>query len=248
MDFAACWISDLHLQSIEDPHTRILLDFLAGDARRARRVYVLGDLFEAYVGDDDDDPLIGRVREAFAALSAQGVELAFQHGNRDFLLGRDFARRAGMRLLPDPCVIDLCGRPVLLSHGDRYCIDDEAYQKVRAQLRDPVWQQAFLARPLAERRQFAAQARAASAAHQQGAAQQGADMAIFDVNEACVLGELRLFGIDRLIHGHTHRPARHTYPIDGRQAERWVLADWRGEGEALVADSAGQLSRLPLRG
>lgn len=241
MDLAACWISDLHLQSLDDPHTRILLDFLAGDARRARRVYVLGDLFEAYVGDDDDDPLVGRVREGFADLSARGVELAFLHGNRDFLLGRDFARRAGMRLLPDPCVIDLCGQPVLLSHGDRYCIDDAAYQKVRVQLRDPDWQQAFLARPLIERRQFAVQARAASAAHQQGG-----DAAIYDVNEACVLGELRLFGIDRLIHGHTHRPARHAYPIGDRTAERWVLADWRGHGEALVADQQGELSRLRL--
>lgn len=235
------WISDLHLQSVDDIHTRILLRFLGDEGRSTDRLFILGDLFEAYVGDDDEDPLLATVADALRALSEQGVEVAFVHGNRDFLLGPDFAQRAGMMLLPDPCVIDLIGRPVLLSHGDRYCTDDREYMKWRAQLRDRAWQSEFLGQPLAARRAFAAQAREASAAHQK-------DMAasISDVNTRTVEGELRLFGIDTLIHGHTHRPACHRHELGAFTAQRWVLSDWRGSGEVLVADAQGELTRVNL--
>ncbi|MCB1554214.1 MAG: UDP-2,3-diacylglucosamine diphosphatase [Xanthomonadales bacterium] len=235
------FISDLHLKSEDDVHTRILLRFLREEAPGAGRLFVLGDLFEAYVGDDDGDPLLAVVADALHALAAMDVEIAFVHGNRDFLLGKAFADRANMLLLPDPCVIDLAGKPVLLSHGDRYCTDDREYMRWRAQMRDRDWQSGFLGQPLAARKAFAERARAASAEHQKDLS-----AGISDVNAATVEGELRLFGIDTLIHGHTHRPACHQHDLGGSMARRWVLSDWRGHGEALVADERGTLSRVSL--
>ena len=237
----ASFISDLHLQSAAEPLAGILQRYLHGQARQCSRLFVLGDLFEAWIGDDDRNPLADQLAEDFAALAASGVQVYFQHGNRDFLLGAAFAGRAGLRLLPDPCVVELAGRAVLLSHGDRYCTSDTAYQSFRQQVRDPAWQQAFLARPLADRQAFARQARAESAAHQQGRS-----MELGDVEPAAVDAELALFGVDLLIHGHTHRPAMHDHRVDGRRCQRWVLADWREHGEALVMEADGSLRRETL--
>lgn len=236
------FISDLHLSDAGQPLTGILLRFLSGAAREYSRLFVLGDLFETWVGDDDDDALGRRVAEGFAELAASGTEVCFQHGNRDFLLGAAFASRAGMRLLPDPCVVEIAGRAVLLTHGDRYCIDDQAYQAFRRQVRDPAWQRTFLGQPLAARKAYAAEARARSAAHQQGRAQD-----IGDVNLSCVEEELALYGVDLLIHGHTHRPATHCHRMGPRQIERWVLADWREHGELLRLADDGSISRHVLR-
>ncbi|MFA5684395.1 MAG: UDP-2,3-diacylglucosamine diphosphatase [Lysobacteraceae bacterium] len=227
-------IADLHLDATRPQLTAILLRFLAGRARQADALLILGDLFEAWIGDDAADPMALDVAAALAELAGHGVAIGFVHGNRDFLLGAEYAARCGMRRLPDPCVLQLGGRITLLSHGDALCTGDHAYQAFRRQVRDPAWQAGFLAQPLPARRAFAAQARAASGEHQRSLDQQ-----IADVDPAAVDTLFRRHGIDRLIHGHTHRPAEHHHHVDGRDCERIVLADWREAGEALHVDADG---------
>ncbi|MEO8134005.1 MAG: UDP-2,3-diacylglucosamine diphosphatase, partial [Betaproteobacteria bacterium] len=193
------FISDLHLKP-ESPHlARILIELLSGDARRANALYVLGDLFEAWPGDDDrDDPFNAPTVAAFRALADSGVPLHFQHGNRDFLLGAEFAQATGGTLLPDELVIDLHGRPTLLMHGDQLCTDDVAYQQFRAQVRNPEWQQALLAQPLAARKHLARQMREGS-----DAAKSGKSVDIMDVNGDAVAAAFKRHAVDRMIHGHT---------------------------------------------
>lgn len=238
---AAQFISDLHLRQPGEALHGILQRFLAGAAREAPRLYVLGDLFEAWIGDDAGDPLGEALAAEFAALAEQGVALFFLPGNRDFLVGEDWCRRAGITPLPDPCVVELGGVSTLLSHGDRYCIDDTAYQAFRQQVRDPEWQRQFLALPVPARIAYARQAREQSAQHQQATS-----MELMDVNAAAIEQVLGLYGVERMIHGHTHRPARHLHAINGREVERWVIADWREHGETLVVADDGSVSRKPL--
>ncbi len=237
------FVSDLHL---DDARPHIVDDFerfCAGEARRADAIYILGDLFEAYVGDDDDAALNARIAAALHGLADAGVPVRFIVGNRDFLLGESYARRCGMDLVDDGMVIDLYGTPTLILHGDVLCTDDAAYLAFRKQVRHPAWQAAFLARPLAERRAFAAQARDASRAHTSQA-----DMAIMDVNQQAVEGALRQAGITRMIHGHTHRPAIHDFMLDEKPAQRIVLGDWYEQGSVLRVDRDGaRLSGLASR-
>ncbi|HET8898171.1 MAG TPA: UDP-2,3-diacylglucosamine diphosphatase [Rhodanobacteraceae bacterium] len=235
------FISDLHL----DPARPHILDqfesFLAGEARRADALYILGDLVEAWIGDDDDGPLATRIAVALRALADSGVPIAFIAGNRDFLLGPAYAARCGMRLLEDGSVIKLCGQPTLLMHGDTLCTDDVAYQAFRQQVRDPAWQHQFLSLPLAERRAFAARARDASRDHTGQT-----DMAIMDVSQSAVDAALRQAGVSRLIHGHTHRPASHHFDLAGQAAERIVLGDWYEQGSVLrVSPATLALATLP---
>ena len=232
-------ISDLHLKP-ESPHlSAILLRFLADEARHADALYVLGDLFEAWPGDDDlGDPFNAPIIAAFRALADCGVPVFFQHGNRDFLLGARFADATGGRLLPDEFVANLHGRPTLLLHGDLLCTDDIAYQQFRSKVRDPAWQRALLAQPLAARKQLARQLREGS-----DAAKSGKSMDIMDVNDAAVAAAFRRHAVERIIHGHTHRPARHVHRIEGRELERIVLADWRDSGQVLEVDAAHSVSR-----
>ncbi len=237
---ATLFISDLHLDPARPALTDILLRFLAGRARAAQALYVLGDLFEAWIGDDGADPVADAVAAGLQDLAMAGVGLFFICGNRDFLLGADFAARCAMRRLPDPCVIDLYGRPTLLSHGDALCLADTAYQAFRRQVRDPQWQAGFLAQPLAVRRAYAAQARAASASHQKQM-----ETEIGDVDTDSIHVMFASFGVDRMIHGHTHRPAEHQHRVNGRNCERLVLADWRECGEALSV-SVTDTARLTL--
>ncbi|MGH8040462.1 MAG: UDP-2,3-diacylglucosamine diphosphatase [Rudaea sp.] len=215
------FISDLHLDDARPQLVRAFEELLAGDARAASALYILGDLFESYIGDDDDAILPARVATALRALCDSGVPVFFLHGNRDFLLGAEYAKRAGMTLLPDPTIIELRDQRTLLMHGDTLCIDDVEYQKFRAQVRDPQWQRNFLAKPLAQRRTFAAQARDASRLHTSSAKPE-----IMDVNQSAAVAAMRTHGVRRLIHGHTHRPATHRLDLDGRAAERIVLGDW----------------------
>ena len=229
------FISDLHLDPERPGITRLFGEFVDGEARRADALYVLGDLFEAWVGDDDPSETGAFVAARLRALADAGVPVFFMRGNRDFLLGADFARRAGVAILPDPAVVDLYGRPTLLMHGDLLCTDDDAYQRFRAQTRDPRWQAQFLAQPLEARLAFARQARAASQAHQSGLQAQGTMETITDVSPAAVADAFRRYGIDRIIHGHTHRPAVHE--ADGRT--RIVLGDWYEQGSVLRVDEAG---------
>jgi UDP-2,3-diacylglucosamine hydrolase len=235
------FVSDLHLDPARPAATRAFVALLRGPARAADALYILGDLFEAWLGDDDDSPLGAEVADELAALASAGMPVAFIRGNRDFLLGHAWAARCGMRLIPDPTVIDLYGEPTLLLHGDLLCTDDAGYQAFRRQVRDPLWQAAFLAQPLDARRAFAAQARAASGEHQNAVGER-----ITDVAGDTVAATFRRYGLNRMIHGHTHRPAVHQLVVDGRSCERVVLADWYAHGEVLRVRPDGGIDRLAV--
>jgi UDP-2,3-diacylglucosamine hydrolase len=238
------FISDLHLEPARPAVTALFLGFLKQRARRAEALYILGDLFEAWIGDDDDAELGRVVADALRALSDSGVPLFFIHGNRDFLLGPRFAAASGIQLLPETVVIELTGEPILLMHGDTLCTDDVGYQDFRARVRDPAWQAHTLALPLPQRRALASQLRETS----QQATQQKATE-ITDVNPAAVDAALRAHGVRHLIHGHTHRPAMHRWMLDGRPARRTVLGDWHLQGSVLCHDITGwRLENLPLPG
>jgi UDP-2,3-diacylglucosamine hydrolase len=223
------FISDLHLDESRPQIVTLFEEFVQGEARSASALYILGDLFESWIGDDDDSPLAGTVANALHELHMQGVPVFFMHGNRDFLLGADYARRAGMAILADPTVIDLDGEHVLIMHGDTLCTDDVAYQKFRTLVRDARWQEQFLAKPLSERRVFAAQARGESRKHTATARPE-----IMDVNPAAVIAAMQAHDVRRLIHGHTHRPAMHRLGVDGQAAERFVLGDWYQQSSVLT--------------
>lgn len=236
---ASLFISDLHLDPARPQITRLFGDFIDRDARGADALYILGDLFEAWVGDDDPSDTGAFVAERLAALAASGVPVYFMHGNRDFLVGEAYARRAGMQLLTDPTLIDLHGRPALLMHGDTLCTDDLAYQQFRTQTRNPAWQQHFLAQPLEARLAFAQQARAASQARQGELRDAGTMETLTDVAPTAVEAAFRDHPVDLLIHGHTHRPAVHALRIDGRDRTRVVLGDWYEQGSVLRVDTNG---------
>jgi UDP-2,3-diacylglucosamine hydrolase len=235
------FISDLHLDPARPDITDQFLAFLRDEAAAAEAMYILGDLFEAWVGDDDPEPEKRRVVKALKALKIGGPPCFFMRGNRDFLTGEVFAARAGVRVLPDPSVVDLYGERVLLMHGDTLCTDDTEYQAFRRTVRDPAWQERFLAQPLAHRLAMAAQARDASRRHT------GAKpAAIMDVNADAVAEALRSAGVDTLVHGHTHRPGVHTRRVDGRATTRIVLGDWYEQGSVLRWDRSGyRLDVLP---
>jgi UDP-2,3-diacylglucosamine hydrolase len=227
------FISDLHLEEGLPHITGWLMDFLAGPARSAEAVYILGDLFELWIGDDALSITAQRLAEVTAELHSNGVGCFFMHGNRDFLLGEDYARQAGMTLLPESTVIDLYGTPTLLLHGDSLCTDDVEYQAFRQQSRSAAWQAGVLALSVAERLQMARNARDASKQHTGNSA-----MEIMDVNESAVCNAFAEHRVSRIIHGHTHRPAIHQHRLaDGKQGERFVLADWGSQGSYLKADS-----------
>lgn len=213
--------------------THLFGEFVEHEARDAKALYILGDLFEAWVGDDDPSDVGAFVADRLHALRAHGVPVAFIRGNRDFLLGEDYARRAGMTILPDPAVIVLDGKPTVLMHGDLLCTDDVAYQTFRTQTRNPNWQRQFLSQPLAARLAFAQQARAASQAHQSGLRDAGTMETITDVAPQTVADTFTRYGIDTIIHGHTHRPAMHDLDVGGRACRRIVLGDWYEQGSVL---------------
>jgi UDP-2,3-diacylglucosamine hydrolase len=229
------FIADLHLDPSRPHITELFERYLASDeVRHADALYILGDLVEAWIGDDDDAELPARIARAIRGVRDAGVPVYFMVGNRDFLLGQDFARRAGFELLDDGTVHTLHGRPTLLMHGDVLCTDDVAYQAVRKQVRTPQWQAQILSMPLDARRAFAAKAREDSRAHT------GSTMeTIMDVNADAVADTMRQAGVTRLIHGHTHRPAVHRFELDGRAAERIVLGDWYEHGSVLKVDEDG---------
>ena len=229
---ATLFISDLHLDDARPEVTDLFGRFIDGEARGADALYILGDLFEAWVGDDDPSATGAFVADRLRSLGDAGVPVYFMRGNRDFLLGDDFARRAGMTLLPDPAVVMLYGKPVLLMHGDLLCTGDVAYQQFRAQTRDPEWQARFLAQALPARQAFAQQARAASKAHQGGLAAQGTMETITDVAPDAVCDTFSRYGVELIIHGHTHRPKVHAET----GGTRVVLGDWYEQGSVLRVD------------
>lgn len=211
-------ISDLHLEESRTDLVRAFLDFLQGRARDADALYILGDFFEVWLGDDHDTPFNRRIIEALAALP---VPKFLMHGNRDFLLGPIFCAAAGVTLLEDPSVVELAGKQVLLMHGDSLCTMDQEYMAVRKMLRDPAFQADFLGKSIAEREAFARGARAQSKEHTREAATD-----IMDVTPAEVVEVMKNHGVDLMIHGHTHRPDVHHLEVDGRPAKRIVLGDW----------------------
>jgi UDP-2,3-diacylglucosamine hydrolase len=232
---SAFFISDLHLCSWRPEINRIFFEFMSGPAREAQVLYILGDLFEYWAGDDDrGDSFNASVVEALAGFSLSGRGLYLMHGNRDFLLGGEFARSCNSDLLADPHALDLHGMPTLLMHGDTLCTDDKDYQRFRAEVRSPDWQRRFLAQPLALRKGQIESVRNTSESEKQRKAPE-----IMDVNRDAVEAVLRKNGYPRLIHGHTHRPARHEHRVDGRVCERWVLADWYQAGSYLRCDESG---------
>lgn len=228
---ATLFISDLHLQGDRTPADGLFRRFLGGPAVAAEALYILGDLFEAWLGDDLVLPEYQDVLAALRQLSDSGVPVFVMHGNRDFLLGTEFARRTGCTLLADPTVIDLYGRPTLLMHGDLLCSDDLTYQQMRRQIRDPQWIAAFMAKSPAERIAFARQLRDTS--KEETGCKAGY---LMDVNAETVAAYMQQHRVGRLIHGHTHRPALHALP-DGSQ--RLVLGAWEEQGSVLHCDAAG---------
>ncbi|CRI66086.1 UDP-2,3-diacylglucosamine hydrolase [Thiocapsa sp. KS1] len=229
------FVSDLHLSPDRPETLSLALSFLAGRAREADRLYLLGDIFDAWIGDDDDSSPNAEVKAALAAVTASGVRCHLMHGNRDFLIGRAFCRETGCRLLRDPTLARFGGESTLLMHGDLLCTDDVAYQRFRRRIRNPLVQRLFLWRSLAARRKVAADYRRKS-----GAATAEKAPQIMDVNQETVARYLRRYGAVRLIHGHTHRPGDHLIAIDGREAVRSVLAEWHpNQGEMLVHEPSG---------
>ncbi|MGH8292210.1 MAG: UDP-2,3-diacylglucosamine diphosphatase [Gammaproteobacteria bacterium] len=225
------FISDLHLDPARPRITQLFLEFLKTEARRAQALYILGDFFEAWIGDDDPDPHHATVIAAVHALTATGVPVHFMHGNRDFLIGPGFIHNTGCTLLADPVRVELYGTPTLLMHGDMLCTGDLEYQKFRRQVRDPAWQKAFLAKPLEERRQFAQQARAQSQIQTASKPDY-----LMDVSQQEVEHVMREHRVTRLIHGHTHRPAVHRFSAHARDLTRIVLGDWYEHSSVLALD------------
>lgn len=217
---SACLISDLHLDETR-PAVTAGLDEFVNSLQNVDALYILGDLFEAWIGDDDDRPLVQTISGLLSGLCERDIALYLMPGNRDFLLGRSFCERIGAHLLPDPCVHVIGGVRTLLMHGDSLCTGDVDYQSFRQMTRDPGWQADVLARPLAERRRLAVELRAMS----QDANSLKADD-IMDVDPGEVRDVMHRWEVSRLIHGHTHRPAVH----DLTAGTRWVLGDWGSYG------------------
>ncbi|MDO3722600.1 UDP-2,3-diacylglucosamine diphosphatase [Marinobacter sp. chi1] len=215
------FISDLHLEESRPDITDAFLEFLKDKAYGIDSLYILGDFFEAWIGDDERTHLQEQVAEALRAVNESGTQIFLMHGNRDFLIGHEFCSRAGATLLDDPTVVDLYGTSTLLMHGDSLCTRDVEYQKFRANMRNPQWQQMILQRPLADRQQMARQLREISMAKNQGKQE-----SIMDVTPEEVVRELEAHGVQRMIHGHTHRPAKHDIEANGKPAQRIVLGDW----------------------
>lgn len=234
------FVSDLHLDPASPAIARQFLAFLAGEARSADALYILGDLFEAWLGDDDPDPSARAVVTALRRLTDSGVACRVMHGNRDFLIGERFCQETGARLIGDGTVIAINGERALLMHGDALCTDDTSYQRLRRIVRNPLTQWIFRRMTLNQRRRLAERLRTGSRMHVGVTAPE-----IMDVNTAAVLDAYRRSGVRILIHGHTHRPAVHDLCVDGQPARRIVLGDWYTQGSVLQwSDSGPELRTL----
>jgi UDP-2,3-diacylglucosamine hydrolase len=238
---ARLFVSDVHLDVSAPEAGEQFLAFLRQEAAQAEALYILGDLFEAWVGDDEADPDKERICQGLRGLSDSGVACFVMHGNRDFLLGPGFCERTGCRLLTDPVIAQFEAERVLLTHGDALCTDDHAYQELRSLVRDPVWQRRFLALPRAQRELLADEARAGSRRHTSRTVP-----TIMDVNAAAVTSAFRSTGVQRMIHGHTHRPGVHDLTVDALPVQRLVLGAWYEQGSYLsYANGRYRLHQLP---
>lgn len=235
------FVSDLHLEAERPDIGAQFINFLKTDAREADDLYILGDLFEAWVGDDDPNTHYSQIKSAIRKVVDGGIPVYFMHGNRDFMIGRQFANETGVEILKDPYPVTMYGQKALLSHGDALCIDDVQYQRVRKMTRDPDWQASMLAKPLKERLRIAEEARRQSLEQTLNLS-----MNIMDVNEDEVRRVITEHGVDVLLHGHTHRPGIHTIDLGNRRAKRIVLGDWYTQGSVLRWDLRGpKLEEMP---
>lgn len=214
-------ISDLHLNHPDEAAVSWLQNELKLVLERQAQLFILGDLFEAWIGDDAATPIGLWLQQQLQPLASAGIAMYFLHGNRDFLVGTQFLESCGVQLLPGPTVVNFSQGPTLLLHGDELCTDDLPYQQFRQQVRNPQWQQQFLSQPVKERLRQAQQARAASKAHTSQAAE-----SIMDVNEQAVTEMFKRYDVQHMIHGHTHRPKLHRYPTATGERTRLVLGDW----------------------
>jgi len=232
---ATWFISDLHLEPARPASTHLLFSFLQHIRGQAEALYILGDLFEYWIGDDflqtPQGQMVLPILQAFKQVAEQGTPIYIQHGNRDFLLAEQFADLSATQLLPEQQIIDLYGTPTLIMHGDLLCTDDVDYQQARLLFRNPQWQQQILAKSIPERLQFAQSLRMQS---QQSAQTKQED--ILDANQIAIEAALRAAKVNQLIHGHTHRPAIHEFVLDGQAAKRIVLGDWYKQGSFLKVD------------
>ncbi len=226
------FISDLHLEISRPALIAAFKEFLFTTASDAKAIYILGDFFDAWIGDDDNSALVADIKSALTQRSASGTPIYFTHGNRDFLIGEKFAQQANVILLPEEQVIDLYGTFALLLHGDQLCTDDVDYLAFRRKVRNPAWQKKMLAYPLWLRKLIAAYMR-----HKSRKAHQQKSDEIMDVAEETVSATFKHHKVCKMIHGHTHRPAKHTHVIDGKPSERFVLGDWGDTGWYLKADA-----------
>ena len=235
------FISDLHLEAGRPEIGEQFLSFLGDEARDAEALYILGDLFEVWLGDDDPNPYYTSMKVAIRELTDSGVPVFFMHGNRDFTIGDIFSGETGVEILDDPVIVDLYGQSVLLSHGDALCTDDVQYQQVRAMTRNPEWQAMMLAKSIEERIAFSIQARKDSMAHSNSVSAE-----IMDVNLEAVVATLRQHGTSIMLHGHTHRPAIHDVDLGNQLATRIVLGDWFEQGSVVRWDENGpRLETMP---
>lgn len=236
------FIADLHLAQNRPDITACFLRFLKGDAPQAQQLYILGDLFEAWIGDDDDSDFLSTIAEALTTLSALGTTIYYIHGNRDFLLGQHFAKKSAMILLPEVDLINLYGKSVVIMHGDTLCTRDIGYQKFRKKSRSWWWQALIKSLPLFVRKKIAADYRKKSAAATSVKSQD-----IMDVTSDEVVKCLESYHSQLLIHGHTHRPAVHELIANNKEAKRIVLGDWYEQGAWLkVTPTSMQLMNTPL--
>jgi UDP-2,3-diacylglucosamine hydrolase len=235
------FVSDLHLEADRPDIGNQFIEFLKTEAMEADDLYILGDLFEAWVGDDDPNTHYAKIKMAIRKVVDKGVPVYFMHGNRDFMIGRQFANETGVEILKDPYPVDMYGQKALLSHGDALCTDDTQYQRVRLMTRNPDWQASILAKPLKERLRIAEEARRQSLERTLNLS-----MDIMDVNQDEVRRVIKEHGVDVLLHGHTHRPGIHSIDLGKRKAQRIVLGDWYKQGSVLRWDLRGpKLREMP---
>ncbi len=228
------FISDIH---ISEQHPEIcdqLIDFLENHTQQSKALYILGDLFEYWLGDDDTNPEYKRIKLALKKISNKNIPTYFMHGNRDFLIGESFARETGITILSDPSIIELYNEKILISHGDIFCTDDIDYQSSRKLTRDPNWQKIILGKSLEERKAFAYEARKKSSIHTQKT-----NEALMDVNQSEINKAFKKYGLNKIIHGHTHKPAIHNSIINGEPYKRIVLGDWYEQGSVLKWSQSG---------
>lgn len=235
------FISDLHLHASQPSLTNQVIEFFRTDARTADSLYILGDLFEFWIGDDDPDPAYSIIQDELRALTDSGVKCFVMHGNRDFLIGRQFERRTGCKLIADCTITELYGEQVLLLHGDVLCTDDRSYQRLRRVVRNPLVQLVFRCLSLKRRERIAARIRAGSMQHTSKATSM-----IMDVNSNAVENMFKRYNAKTMIHGHTHREAIHSHPINSVDYTRIVLGDWHARGSVLRWSGPGNYALMAL--